>query len=169
MSDQNLVWSDILAIEIIRTRLNVWQFLILSDHFRKVIIPSVIMILDNPPLSMMDTMCTFGFCANLRQFCPIGLLALLECLHIGEEDLGTRLHHKYLACSFVHVHTNYRQLSCLLPHLQKMQGFGVAQSDSDAEKWWTAAASSGRDPSALRASHTLGLFYSRPEISEVCV
>ena len=37
MSDQNLVWSDILINEIIRTRLNVWQFLdwsdILSDHF----------------------------------------------------------------------------------------------------------------------------------------
>ena len=45
MSDQNLVCSDILANEIIRTGLNVWQFLdwsdILSDHFRKVIIPSV--------------------------------------------------------------------------------------------------------------------------------
>ena len=45
MSDQNLVWSDILTIEIIRTRLNVWQFLnrsgIMSDHFRKVIIPTV--------------------------------------------------------------------------------------------------------------------------------
>ena len=45
MSDQNSVCSDILANEIIRTRLNVWQFLdwsdILSDHFRKVIIPSV--------------------------------------------------------------------------------------------------------------------------------
>ena len=122
MSDQNLVWSDILAIEIIRTRLNVWQFLILSDHFRKVIIPTVIMILDNPPLSMMDTMCTFGFCANLRQFCPIGLLALLECLHIGEEDLGTRLHHKYLACSFVHVHTNYRQLSVPPPPPPKNAG-----------------------------------------------
>ena len=44
MSDQNLVWSDILANEIIRTRLNVWQILdwsdILSDHFRKVIIPT---------------------------------------------------------------------------------------------------------------------------------
>ena len=44
MSDQNLVWSDILANEIIRTRLNVWQFLdwsdIMSDHFRKVIIPT---------------------------------------------------------------------------------------------------------------------------------
>ena len=38
------VWSDILTNEIIRTRLNVWQFLdwsdILSVHFRKVIIPS---------------------------------------------------------------------------------------------------------------------------------
>ena len=46
MSDQNLVWSDILANEIIRTRLNVWQFLdwsdIMSDHFRKVIIPTAI-------------------------------------------------------------------------------------------------------------------------------
>ena len=45
MSDQNLLWSDILAIEIIRTRLNAWQFLdwsdILSDHFRKIIIPTV--------------------------------------------------------------------------------------------------------------------------------
>ena len=44
MSDQNSVCSDILVNEIIRTRLNVWQFLdwsdILSDHFRKVIIPS---------------------------------------------------------------------------------------------------------------------------------
>ena len=44
MSDPNLMWSDILAIEIIRTGLNVWQFLdwsdILSDHFRKVIIPT---------------------------------------------------------------------------------------------------------------------------------
>ena len=28
MSDQNLVWCDILANEIIRTRLNVWQFII---------------------------------------------------------------------------------------------------------------------------------------------
>ena len=38
------MWSDILANEIIRTRLNVLQFLdwsdILSDHFRKVIISS---------------------------------------------------------------------------------------------------------------------------------
>ena len=44
MSDQKLIRSDILANEIIRTRLNVWQFLdwsdILTDHFRKVIIPS---------------------------------------------------------------------------------------------------------------------------------
>ena len=36
MSDQNLVWSDIMANEIIRTRLNVRQLLnwsdILSDH-----------------------------------------------------------------------------------------------------------------------------------------
>ena len=44
MSDQNLVWSDILANEIIRTRLNVWHFLdwsdIMSDHFSKVIIPT---------------------------------------------------------------------------------------------------------------------------------
>ena len=50
MSDQNLVWSDILANEIIRTRLNVWQFLdwsdILSDHFRKVIIPSGVYTVD---------------------------------------------------------------------------------------------------------------------------
>ena len=45
MSDQNLVWSDILANEIIRAELNVWQFLdwcdTMSDHFRKVIIPTV--------------------------------------------------------------------------------------------------------------------------------
>ena len=44
MSDRNLVWSDIVANEIIRTGLNVWQFLdwsgIMSDHFRKVIIPT---------------------------------------------------------------------------------------------------------------------------------
>ena len=44
MSDQNLVWSDILANEIIRAELNVWQFLdwcdTMSDHFRKVIIPT---------------------------------------------------------------------------------------------------------------------------------
>ena len=43
-SDQNLVWSDILVNEIIRIGLNIWQFLdwfdILSDRFRKVIIPS---------------------------------------------------------------------------------------------------------------------------------
>ena len=44
MSDQNLVWSDILANGNIRTRLNVWQFLDWSDtlsvHFRIVIIPN---------------------------------------------------------------------------------------------------------------------------------
>ena len=46
MSDQNLVWSDILANEIIRTGLNVWQFWdwsdVMSDHFRKVIIPTAV-------------------------------------------------------------------------------------------------------------------------------
>ena len=71
--------------------------------------------LDNPPLFMMDTMCTFGFALLWqRHFCHIGLSALLKLgsgLHIGEEDLGTRLHHKYFACSFVHVHTYYQQLS----------------------------------------------------------
>ena len=38
------MWSDILANEIIRTGLNIWQFLdwsdTMSDHFRKVIIPT---------------------------------------------------------------------------------------------------------------------------------
>ena len=41
MSDQNLVWSDIIANEIIRTRLNVWHWSgNLSGHLRKVIIPT---------------------------------------------------------------------------------------------------------------------------------
>ena len=60
MSDQNLVWSDILANEIIRTRINIWEFLdwsdVMSDHFRKVIIPTVLIhvIYSGPSLINMN-------------------------------------------------------------------------------------------------------------------
>ena len=45
-----------------------------------------------------------------------------------------------------------------------MQGFGVSQSDSEAEKWWRLAAEhDGSDPGSVRAQNTLGLFYAREE------
>ena len=45
-----------------------------------------------------------------------------------------------------------------------MQGFGVSQSDSEAEKWWRLAAEhDGSDPGSMRAQNTLGLFYAREE------
>lgn len=50
-----------------------------------------------------------------------------------------------------------------LDYCPLVQGFGVPQSDSEAEKWWSKAASHGDDTSSVRASHTLGLYYSRQE------
>ena len=43
------------------------------------------------------------------------------------------------------------------------KGFGVRQSDSEAEKWWTLAAEQGSDSGSVRAQNTLGLFYAREE------
>lgn len=43
------------------------------------------------------------------------------------------------------------------------QGFGVRQSDSEAERWWVLAAGRGRDVSSTRAQNTLGMFYARQE------
>ncbi len=43
------------------------------------------------------------------------------------------------------------------------QGYGVQQSDSEAEKWWSLAGNHGDDPSSVRAQNTLGMFYSRQE------
>ena len=75
MSDQNLVWSDILAIEIIRTRLNVWQFLdwsdILPDHFRKVIIPT-------DPLMYSSSL------SAIQYFIVFGNISVKRCIHIDE-------------------------------------------------------------------------------------
>ncbi|XP_064382779.1 LRP2-binding protein-like isoform X2 [Halichondria panicea] len=42
-------------------------------------------------------------------------------------------------------------------------GYGVQQSDSEAEKWWSLAGNHGDDPSSVRAQNTLGMFYSRQE------
>lgn len=44
-----------------------------------------------------------------------------------------------------------------------IQGFGVQQSDSEAEVWWSRAGSHGNQPSSVRAQSTLGMFYSRQE------
>ena len=44
-----------------------------------------------------------------------------------------------------------------------LQGFGVKQSDQEAEKWWTLAAKHGGDDSSVRAQNTLGMFYARSE------
>ena len=44
-----------------------------------------------------------------------------------------------------------------------MQGCGVLQSDSEAEKWWLLAAGWGSDASSVRAQNTLGMFYAREE------
>ena len=44
-----------------------------------------------------------------------------------------------------------------------LQGFGVGQSDTEAERWWALAGSHGNDPSSVRAQSTLGMYYSRPE------
>ena len=42
------------------------------------------------------------------------------------------------------------------------EGFGVKQSDAEAEKWFLAAAQDGDPNGSIKAQTGLGLFYSRP-------
>jgi TPR repeat protein len=42
------------------------------------------------------------------------------------------------------------------------EGFGVKQSDLDAEKWLLLAADDGDPMGSVKAQMVLGLFYSRP-------
>lgn len=42
------------------------------------------------------------------------------------------------------------------------EGFGVVQSDDNAEYWWLLAAKDGDADGSVRAQSTLGMFYSRP-------
>ena len=42
------------------------------------------------------------------------------------------------------------------------EGFGVQQSDREAEHLWIQAARDGNTDGSIRAQSTLGMFYSRP-------
>ena len=42
------------------------------------------------------------------------------------------------------------------------EGFGVEQSDSEAEMLWIKAARDGDPDGSVKAQTTLGMFYSRP-------
>ena len=46
-------------------------------------------------------------------------------------------------------------------------GYGTAQSDEEAIRWWTQAASAGSEPSAVRAMNTLAMVFSRPETCDM--
>jgi len=53
------------------------------------------------------------------------------------------------------------------------EGFGVKQSDEEAERWFLAAAQDGDPNGSIRAQTVLGLFYSRPgedsfDLDKVC-
>ena len=41
------------------------------------------------------------------------------------------------------------------------EGFGVNQSDREAEKWWLLAAQDGEPNGCVKAQTVLGMFYSR--------
>ncbi|XP_013392510.2 LRP2-binding protein [Lingula anatina] len=43
------------------------------------------------------------------------------------------------------------------------QGFGLTQSDEEAERWWLLAADDGNPNGSILAQSMLGMFYSRPE------
>lgn len=43
------------------------------------------------------------------------------------------------------------------------EGFGVKQSDKEAERWFLAAARDGEPSGSIKAQTVLGLFYSRPD------
>ena len=42
------------------------------------------------------------------------------------------------------------------------EGFGVKQSDAEAERWFLTAAQDGDPGGSIKAQTVLGLFYSRP-------
>ena len=56
-----------------------------------------------------------------------------------------------------------QSIACWDVYLSFVKGFGTAQSDSEAEKWWSLSADHGSDPGSIRAQNTLGLFYAREE------
>ena len=54
------------------------------------------------------------------------------------------------------------------------EGFGVKQSDVEAERWFLAAAQDGDPSGSIKAQTVLGLFYSRPgeeffDLEKVCL
>lgn len=47
------------------------------------------------------------------------------------------------------------------------EGYGVKQSDKEAEKWWLKAAADGDPRGSIEAQTMLGMFYSRPEFIDL--
>ncbi|XP_067885513.1 LRP2-binding protein isoform X2 [Heterodontus francisci] len=47
------------------------------------------------------------------------------------------------------------------------EGFGIQQSDTEAERLWLLAADDGNPSASVKAQSTLGLFYSRPESQDL--
>jgi len=43
------------------------------------------------------------------------------------------------------------------------EGYGVKQSDKEAERWWLLAADDGDPKASIKAQTMLGMFYSRPD------
>ena len=53
------------------------------------------------------------------------------------------------------------------------EGFGIKQSDLEAERWFLEAARDGEPTGSIKAQTVLGLFYSRPgedsfDLQKVC-
>ena len=46
-------------------------------------------------------------------------------------------------------------------------GFGVEQSDDEAIRWWTQAASTGNEQPSVRAMNILAMTYSRSDTLDI--
>lgn len=52
------------------------------------------------------------------------------------------------------------------------EGFGVKQSDAEAERWWLLAADDGNPKGSIKAQTALGMYYSREDslkLKQVCI
>ncbi|XP_070539867.1 LRP2-binding protein-like [Ptychodera flava] len=48
-----------------------------------------------------------------------------------------------------------------------LEGYGIKQSDSEAERWWLLAADDGNPQASVKAQTALGMYYSRDETRDL--
>ncbi|CAH1257626.1 LRP2BP [Branchiostoma lanceolatum] len=90
------------------------------------------------------------------------------------DGLGTKENHK-LACEYMRkvASSESQRAKHLIRAAQYnlgrayFQGYGVAQSDSEAEKWWILSADDGNPEGSVRAMTMLGMFYSREDTKDL--